>query len=175
MILSLKLHANANLVVAEYISIVLRIACCAPFVIASASSKMIILHLPAGKVTFFCANILILFLTTSIPLSSDAFNSNTASLYRSPSNVRAKTCTEVVFPHPGGPDNNKFGIEPVSIIPRIWCSVSSWPTMSSNFVGRHFSIHGWFAVSCSRVSFCFSLARWKNGLFMLLLLLLVRS
>ena len=37
----------------------------------SASSKMMILCLPLGNVTFFCANILILFLTTSIPLYKD--------------------------------------------------------------------------------------------------------
>lgn len=36
----------------------------------SASSRMIILCLPFGKVTFCCANILILFLTTSIPLGT---------------------------------------------------------------------------------------------------------
>ena len=36
----------------------------------SASSKMMTLCLPGGRVTFFCANILILFLTTSIPLES---------------------------------------------------------------------------------------------------------
>ena len=37
------------------------------------------LCLPWGSVTFCCANIFIRFLTTSIPLSLDAFNSRTAS------------------------------------------------------------------------------------------------
>ncbi len=35
----------------------------------SASSRMMILWRPRGSVTFFCANILILLRTTSIPLS----------------------------------------------------------------------------------------------------------
>ena len=38
----------------------------------SASSRMTILCRPAGRVTFFCANILILFLTTSIPLEKSS-------------------------------------------------------------------------------------------------------
>ena len=46
--------------------------------------NMIILCRPGGNVTFFCANILILFLTTSIPRASEAFNSSTAFLYASP-------------------------------------------------------------------------------------------
>lgn len=37
----------------------------------SASSKIIILCLPGGNVTFFWANIFILFLTTSIPLDKN--------------------------------------------------------------------------------------------------------
>lgn len=57
--------------------------------------------------TFFCANILILFRTTSIPLSSDAFNSNTASLYAGPRRARARQRMEVVFPIPGVPCNHK--------------------------------------------------------------------
>lgn len=36
----------------------------------SASSRMTILCLPGGSVVFFCANIFILFRTTSIPLQS---------------------------------------------------------------------------------------------------------
>jgi len=39
------LHANANRVVLEYISIVRRRACCAALVMASASSRMMILCL----------------------------------------------------------------------------------------------------------------------------------
>ena len=36
----------------------------------SASSKMMILWRPGGRVTFFCANILILLRTTSMPLQT---------------------------------------------------------------------------------------------------------
>ena len=38
----------------------------------SASSRMTILCRPAGSVTFFCANILILFRTVSMPLGKGA-------------------------------------------------------------------------------------------------------
>lgn len=87
----------------------------------SASSRMIILNLPSGTVTFVCANILILFLTVSIPLraggsgmqgiklarglyrSSEAFSSSTALSKWSFNNARAKHRTDVVFPVPGGP------------------------------------------------------------------------
>jgi hypothetical protein len=68
MILLDWLQAKANLVVFENISIVLLRACCAPVVILSASSNITIFCLPGGNVTFFCANALILLLTTSMPL-----------------------------------------------------------------------------------------------------------
>ena len=57
-----------------------RIACCAPSVIESASSSTTTLCLPGGSVTFFWANALIRFRTTSIPRSSDALSSSTPSL-----------------------------------------------------------------------------------------------
>jgi hypothetical protein len=41
----------------------------------SASSRMTILWRPGGSVTFFCANILILFRTTSMPLRTCGSNS----------------------------------------------------------------------------------------------------
>jgi len=87
----------------------------------SASSRMTILCRPAGKVTFFWAKVLILFRTTSIPLnnrvsrsetearsrfahlSSDAFSSNTPSLYASPNSWCARQWMLVVFPIPGIP------------------------------------------------------------------------
>ena len=87
----------------------------------SASSRITILCLPEGKVTFFCANPLILFRTTSMPLqicfqhrkyehrgrptclSSDAFSSRTPSLYASPKSWCAKQWMLVVFPIPGRP------------------------------------------------------------------------
>jgi len=51
-IFSLALHANANLVVFEYSSIVLRMACCAADVMLSASSRSTILCRPGGRVTY---------------------------------------------------------------------------------------------------------------------------
>lgn len=81
------------------------------------------------------------FLTTSIPRSSDAFNSNTPSLNESPSNARASARTLVVFPVPGGPDKIKFGMFPccarISSLP----TVSSLPTISLTMDGRYFSSH----------------------------------
>lgn len=62
------LHAKAKRVVRLYTSIVLLRACCAPSVIESASSKIMILCLPSGNPTFVCANVFILLRTTSIPL-----------------------------------------------------------------------------------------------------------
>mmetsp|Transcript_24169 Transcript_24169/g.82492 ORF Transcript_24169/g.82492 Transcript_24169/m.82492 type:complete len:220 (+) Transcript_24169:632-1291(+) len=80
MIFSLWLHARAKRVVELNISIVRRMACCAAPVMESASSRMTILCRPGGSVTFFCANIFILLRTTSMPRSSEAFISSTASL-----------------------------------------------------------------------------------------------
>jgi len=51
-------------------------------------------------------------LTTSIPLSSEAFNSIQASLNFSPKIYRAKHNIDVVFPIPGGPTNIMFGVFP---------------------------------------------------------------
>ena len=68
MILSDALQARANRVVLEKTSMVLLRACCAPSVILSASSRIMTLCLPLGRVTFWWANDLIWFLTTSIPL-----------------------------------------------------------------------------------------------------------
>lgn len=53
MILLLWLQARAKRVDEEYISIVRRRACWAAEVIESASSRMMILWRPGGKVTFF--------------------------------------------------------------------------------------------------------------------------
>ena len=69
----------------------------------SASSRMTILCLPLGSVTFCWANILILLRTTSMPRSLEAFNSSTASLKLAPSRHRAKQRIVVVLPTPGGP------------------------------------------------------------------------
>ena len=113
MIFSLALHARANRVVLLYSSIVRRMACCAADVMESASSSRTILCLPGGRVTFFCANILILFLTTSMPRSSEAFSSRTASLYAGPRRVCAKHKMLVVLPIPGGPVKMRLGMFPV--------------------------------------------------------------
>jgi hypothetical protein len=136
------LHASAKRVVDEYISIVRRSACCAPFVIASASSRMITLCRPGGSVTFFCANILILLRTTSMPRSSDALSSSTASLNAGPSSWRARHVTDVVLPVPGGPAMMRLGMLPSSAMTRRRATVSELPTMSSRFKGRYFSIKG---------------------------------
>lgn len=53
--------------------------------------------------TFCWANILILFLTVSIPRSLDAFNSRTASLKELPKSILARANIVVVLPTPGGP------------------------------------------------------------------------
>ena len=83
-----------------YISMVRLRACCAASVMASASSRITILWRPLGRVTFCCANILIRFRTTSIPLSLEAFNSKTASLNEEPSKCLARHKIVVVFPTP---------------------------------------------------------------------------
>uniref|UniRef100_A0A0K2TTQ2 Uncharacterized protein n=1 Tax=Lepeophtheirus salmonis TaxID=72036 RepID=A0A0K2TTQ2_LEPSM len=94
------------------------------------------------KPSFCCANILILFRTTSIPLSFEAFNSNTASLKELPSKARAKHRIVVVLPTPGGPDMIILGAFPswANVVRRE--TVSEFPTMSSNVFGRYFSIQG---------------------------------
>lgn len=69
----------------------------------SASSKMMILCFSGGRVTFCWANIFILLRTMSMPLSLEAFSSNTASFMAGPSSVLAKHMIVVVLPIPGGP------------------------------------------------------------------------
>ena len=142
MIFSLALHASAKRVVLEYSSIVRRIACCAALVMESASSSNTILCRPGGNVTFFCANILILLRTTSMPRSSEAFSSSTASLYAGPSSVCARHKMEVVLPMPGGPVKIRFGMFPVVAIAPSRSTASLLPTISSIFVGRYFSTQG---------------------------------
>lgn len=160
MIFSLLLQASANRVVFEYTSMVRRNACCAPSVMLSASSKMTILCRPFGSVTFCWANILILLRTTSMPRSFEAFNSRTASLKLLPNKMRAKHRIVVVFPTPGGP---YMGYSTMKILMRNYFqlrfftaimtfgafpwvantarrpTISSLPTISSNFCGRYFS------------------------------------
>lgn len=62
------LHAKAKRVVEANFSIIRRRACCAPGVMLSASSRMMILWRPGGRVTRRWAKVRILLRTTSIPL-----------------------------------------------------------------------------------------------------------
>ena len=119
-----------------------RSACCAPLVMASASSRITTLCRPGGRVTFFCANILILLRTTSMPRSSEALSSSTASLKAGPSSARARQVTEVVLPEPGGPAMMRLGMLPSSAMMRRRATVSTLPTMSPRRRGRYFSIKG---------------------------------
>ena len=114
MILEESLQARANQVVEEYSVMTILKAYYAAFVIASASSKMTNLCIPSGTVTFLFANCLIFSLTTSIPLSSEAFSSKTAFFAVSPSMVLARAMTEVVLPVPGGPTMMQLGRFPCS-------------------------------------------------------------
>ena len=116
MILEESLHARANRVVEEYSVMIILRAYWAALVIASASSRMTSLCMPSGTVTFLFANYLIFSLTTSIPLSSEAFSSRTAFLAVSPSMVLANAITDVVLPVPGGPTMIQLGRLPCSDI-----------------------------------------------------------
>lgn len=92
------------------------------------------------KLTFFWANILILFRTTSIPLSFEALSSRTESLKADPSKTLARHKIVVVLPTPGGPAMMIFGALPCfAKTANLWI-VSSFPTMSSKTCGLYFSI-----------------------------------
>ena len=95
-----------NLHVLAYFSIVLLSAACAALVNASASSKKIILK-PSSPSGAVLANSLIFPLTTSIPLSSDAFSSWRLCFHKSPNNSLARANALVVFPIPAGPANSR--------------------------------------------------------------------
>lgn len=75
-------------------------------------------------------------------LSSDAFNSNTASFQTSPNKDLASANMLVVFPIPGGPVIIIFGIFPSSLITCNLLTVSSLPTISLIYIGRYFSTQG---------------------------------
>ena len=93
-ILELSLQARTNLVVLLLSDIITLKACCALSVNESASSNIIILCLPSGKINFWVEKDLILSLTVSIVLSSEAFNSKTAILTLSPNNSLAIAKTD---------------------------------------------------------------------------------
>lgn len=125
------------LVVSEQSLIIILNAYQAPSVILSASSNITILCQLSSKTTFFFAKALISSLTTSIPLSSEAFFSNTACLYESLSNYLAKHNTELVFPIPGGPTKIILGIFPSSAILLNFNTESSFPSTSSRVLGLY--------------------------------------
>lgn len=76
--------------------------------------------------TIYSANFLTLFLTTLMPLSSDAFNSNTLYLQKSgPNNCLANAIIVDVFPVPGGPCKSKCGKLPVFRTPYKLYTTSS--------------------------------------------------
>mmetsp|Transcript_7222 Transcript_7222/g.23720 ORF Transcript_7222/g.23720 Transcript_7222/m.23720 type:complete len:226 (+) Transcript_7222:219-896(+) len=119
-------------------------ACWAALVMASASSRMTSLWLPGGRLTFFFAKDLMRSRTTSIPRSSDAFSSRTASVVAGPRSWRARHSIDVVFPVPGGPDRITFGKFPVLAMALNFEMASSFPTTSSSVRGRYFSTQGTF-------------------------------
>ncbi len=149
MILLEALQANAKRVVDEYISIVRRRACWAPEVMLSASSRMTSFCRPWGRVTFFWANPFMRLRTTSMPRSSLALSSRTASLYASPRSCRARQRMEVVLPMPGMPEIMTWGMLPSLAIIFRRSMVSVLPTISSRYTGLYFS----------------TLARGQNGCF----------
>merc|ERR1719430_385884 len=103
-----------------------------------------ILCLPCGNVTFCWANILILFLTVSMPRSLDAFNSITPSLKDGPKSCLARHIMVVVLPTPGGPAMMMFGTFPSLANTASLATVSWLPTISGKVLGRYFSIQGTF-------------------------------
>ncbi|RNA38976.1 hypothetical protein BpHYR1_041653 [Brachionus plicatilis] len=107
--------------------------------------------------TFFQTNIFILFLTTSMPRSFDAFISKTASLkHCTPKSCLAKQSIDVVFPVPGGPQIIKFGRLPSSANTFSRLIVSSLPTMSFNKIGLYFSTHGKLGLASLTLHFLFT-------------------
>jgi hypothetical protein len=82
------------------------------------------------------ANLRIFLRTMSMPRSSEAFTSKTQSRTRPPNNSRAKARTVDVFPVPGGPYNNKWGMLPEATAARRALTTSTLCTMSSNVRGR---------------------------------------
>lgn len=112
MIFEEVLQLSTNRVVSLKLLMIILKACWAPSVKLSASSKIMILVLPAGRTTFFWAKDFIWSLTTSIPRSSDALSSSAASLNWAPRSSLTMQRTLEVFPTPGGPARMRLGILP---------------------------------------------------------------
>mmetsp|Transcript_25085 Transcript_25085/g.53786 ORF Transcript_25085/g.53786 Transcript_25085/m.53786 type:complete len:218 (+) Transcript_25085:1014-1667(+) len=122
----------------------------------SASSRITILCRPGGSVTFFCANILMRFRTTSIPRSSLAFSSSTASFTKGPSSWLAMHRMLVVFPVPGEPASRRFGTLPCSAITLSRFTASPFPMTSLMSFGRYFSTHGMSKAGPAAACGCFA-------------------
>ena len=106
----------------------------------STSSKNIILNgAPTG---FNLQKFLMSFLTVSIPLASDAFNSKKFCLQYSPRIAFTRAIAVVVFPTPAGPVNIKLGM--LSSPTYFWSlfTICFCPIMSSKFCGLYFSTQG---------------------------------
>ena len=88
---------------------------------------MINLCIPFGTVTFWWANYFIFSLTTSMPLSSDAFNSRVPALTQSPNIYLAMHITLDVLPVPGGPTSIRLGIFPNLTIDFNWSIAYTLP------------------------------------------------
>lgn len=118
---------------------VLLSADCASCVSASASSRNIILKSapPIGDVF---AKFLILFLTTSMPRSSDALSSVKFSRHPSLKSSLAIETAVAVFPTPGGPEKSRCGRFLAFMYDLRRSIVSVCPTTSPSSKGLYFSI-----------------------------------
>ena len=106
----------------------------------STSSKNIILNgVPIG---LSLQKFLMSFLTVSIPLASDAFNSRKFCFQYSPRIDFTSAIAVVVFPTPAGPVNIKLGMLPSPTYFSSLVMICFCPTMSSKFCGLYFSTHG---------------------------------
>ena len=116
----------------------------------STSSKKIILNgAPTG---FSLQKFLMLFLTVSIPLASDAFSSRKFCLQYSPRIDFTSANAVVVLPTPAGPVNIRLGMLPSPTYFSSLEIICFCPTMSSNVCGLYFSTHG--PVIKSPFSYC---------------------
>jgi len=128
----------------------------APSVRESASSRIMILWRPGLRLTFFYAKLLIFSLTTSIPLSSEAFISKAQEPNTSWSSYLAKQSTELVFPIPGGPTKIMLGMLPSSAMFLNFVRASSFPWTSSRVFGRYLKIDNNQNILIKMITFYFS-------------------
>ena len=100
---------------------------------------------------FFLQKLVMVSCTALIPLSSEAFNSRTASFTYFPYNLDTMHFIVVVFPIPGIPVIIKFGISLSEIILFIFFNKVSFNISSSVFFGLYFSIQG---IWCNLLILC---------------------